>query len=95
MRGRLMVLLGAIFLDSQCGGFRGKGPPLLPWVCVVSLPPPVPAALALWPCLLTLRAGSTRSFVRLQTSGDDLERVIESIHAPVQLESALLMQVDG
>ena len=25
MRGRLMVLLGAVFLDSQCGGFQGKG----------------------------------------------------------------------
>ena len=25
MRGRLMVLLGAVFLDSQCGGFRGEG----------------------------------------------------------------------
>ena len=25
MRGRLMVLLGAVFLGSQCRGFRGKG----------------------------------------------------------------------
>ena len=25
MRSRLMVILGAVFLDSQCGGFRGKG----------------------------------------------------------------------
>ena len=33
--------------------------------------------------------------VRLQTSGGDLERVLESISVPVQLESALLRLMAG
>ena len=75
MRGKLMVLLGAVFLDSQCGGFRGKGTTL---------------------ASLGVRGFLVRELVvRLQTAGDDIERVLESTSAPVQLESALLMQVDG
>ena len=91
MRGRLMVLLGAVFLDPQCGGFRGTGATLAS-LSVRGLPPLAPAVLAPWPCLWNLTSGSTvvrELVVRLQTSGDDLERVLESIGAPVQLESAL------
>ena len=45
MRGRLMVLLGAVFLDSQCGGFRGKGQgdhPCFAWCAWFPCRPAVP-----------------------------------------------------
>ena len=94
MRGRLMVLLGAVFLDSQCGGFRGKGTTLASLgvrgflaaarACRVS-------AMALFVDLKSGFCTVVRELVavRLQTAGDDVERVLGSISAPAQLESAL------
>ena len=93
MQGRLMVPLVAIFLDSQSGGFRGKGATLASLgvrgffaaahACRVS-------SMALF---VDLKSGFytvvRELVVRLQASGGDLERVLESIGAPVQLESAL------
>ena len=94
MRGKHMVLLGAVFLDSQHGGFRGKGTTL--------------ASLGVRGFLAATRAcrvSSMASFVDLkngfytvvrelvmrpQSAGDDIERVIDSMNAPAQLESALL-----
>ena len=89
-----MVLLGAVFLDSQCGGFKGKGTTLASLgvrsflaaarVCRVS-------AMALF---VDLKSGFytvvRELVVRLQSSGDDIERILGSISAPVQLEAALL-----
>ena len=53
------------------------------------------AVLVPWPCLLILRKSGFYTVVRelvvrLQTAGDDIERVLGSISAPAQLESALL-----
>ena len=89
-----MALLGAVFLDSQCGGFRGKGTALASLgvrgfiaatsVCRVS-------AVALFVDLKSGFYTVVRELVmRLRTSGDDLERILGSLSAPRQLESALL-----
>ena len=53
MRGRLMVLLGAVSLTHSVEGSAARAPPLPPWVCVVLLPPPVLAVSVPWPCLWT------------------------------------------
>ena len=84
-----MVLLGAVFLDSQCVGLRGKGTTLASLgvrgfvaatrACCVS-------SMALF---VDLRSGFytvvRELVVRLQSSGEDIERVIESISSPAQL----------
>ena len=94
MRGRLMVLLGAIFLDSQCGGFRGKGTNLASLGVRGFLAATRACRISSMALFVDLKSGFytvvRELVVRLQASGDDLERVLESISAPVQLGSALL-----
>ena len=94
MRGRLMVLLGAVFLDSQCGGFRGKGTALASMGVRGFLAATRACRVSAMALFVDLKSGFytvVRELVmRLQTAGDDVERVIESISAPAQLESALL-----
>ena len=94
MRGRLMVLLGAVFLDSQCGGFRGKGTTLAALGVRGFLAATRAARVSAMTLFVDLKSGFytvVRELVcRLQTSADDLERVLESVSAPKQLEPALL-----
>ena len=94
MRGRLMVLLGAAFLDSQCGGFRGKGTTLASLGVRGFLAATRACRVSAMALFVDLKSGFytvvRELVVRLQTAGDDVERVLESISAPAQLESALL-----
>ena len=94
MRGRLMVLLGAVFLDSQCGGFRGKGTTLASFGVRGFLAATRACRVSSMALLVDLKSGFCtvvrELVVRLQSSGEDIGRVIESISAPAQLESALL-----
>ena len=89
-----MVLLGAVFLDPQCGGFRGKGTALASLGVRGFLAATRAFRVSSMALSVDLKSGFytvvQELVVRLQTSGDDLERVLESISAPVQLESALL-----
>ena len=78
-------------LTRSVGDSVARGLPLPPWVCVVFLPPPVLVVSALWHDLKSGFYKVVRGLVvRLQSSGEDIERVIESISAPAQLEDALL-----
>ena len=94
MRGRLMVLLGAVFLDSQCGGFRGKGTTLAALGVRGFLAATRACRVSSMALFVDLKSGFytvvRELVVRLQSSGGDIERVIESSRAPAQLESALL-----
>ena len=94
MRGRLMVLLCAVLLDSQCGGFRGKGITLASLGVRGFLAATRACRISSMALFVDFKSGFytvvRELVVRLQTSGDDLDRVLESISAPVQLESALL-----
>ena len=93
MRGRLMVLLGAVFLGSQCGAFRGKGTTLAPLGVCGFLAAARACRVSSMALFVDLKSGFytvvREPVVRLQSSGEDIERVIESISAPAQLESAL------
>ena len=94
MRGRLMVLLGAVFLDSQCGGFRGKGTTLASLGVRGFLAATRACRVSSMALLVGLKSGFytvvRELVVRLQSSGEDIERAIGSINAPAQLEPALL-----
>ena len=94
MRGRLMVLLGTVLLDSQCGGFRGKGATLASMGVPGFLATTRAYRVNSMALLVDMRSGLytvvRELVVHLQASGEDIERVIESISAPAQLESALL-----
>lgn len=94
MRGRLMVLLGAVLLDSQCGGFRCKGTTLASLGVRGFLAAARASRVSSMALFVDLKSGFytvvRELAVRLQSSGEDLERIMESISAPVQLEAALL-----
>ena len=92
--GRLMVLLGAVFLGSQCGGFRGKGTTLASLGVRGFLAATRACRVSSMALLVDLKSGFytvvRELVVRLQSAGEDIGRVIESISAPAQLEDALL-----
>ena len=94
IRGRLMVLLGAVFLDSLCGGFRGKGTTLASLGVRGFLAATRACRVSSMALFVDLKSGFhtvvRELVVRLQSSGDDIERLIGTISAPAQLESALL-----
>ena len=84
MRGRLMVLLGAVFLDSQCGGFRGKGATLASLGVRGFLAATRACRVISMALFVDLKGGFytlvRELVVRLQTSGDDVERVLGSTY---------------
>ena len=94
MRGRLVVLLGAVSLDSQCGGFRGKGTTLASLGVRGFLAAACACRVSAMALSVDLKSGFytvvRELVVQLQTAGCHIERVLESISAPAQLESALL-----
>ena len=94
MRGRLMVLLGAVFLDSQCGGFRGEGTTLASLGVRGFLAAARACRVSAMALFMDLKSGFytvvREPVVRLGAAGNDIERVFGSISAPAQLGSALL-----
>ena len=89
-----VVLFGAVFLDSQCGGLCGKGATLASLGVRGFLAATRACRVSSMALLVDLKSGLytvvRELVVRLQSSGEDIERVIESISAPAQLEDALL-----
>ena len=94
LRGRLMTLLGAVFLDSQCGGFRGKGTGLASLGVRGFLAATRSYRISALALFVDLKSGFytvvRELVVKLQTSGDDIGRILDSVSAPAVLEGALL-----
>ena len=80
-RGRLMVLLGAVFLGSQCGGIRSKGTTLASLGVRGFLAATRACRVSSMALFVDLKSGFytvvRKLVVRLQSSGDDSERLIE------------------
>ena len=78
-RGKLTVPLGAVFLDSQCGRFRGKGTTLASLGVRGFLAATRACRVSSMALLVDLKSGFytvvREIVVRLQSSGDDIERV--------------------
>ena len=92
LRGRLMTLLGAV--DSKCGGFRGRGTGLASLGVRGFLADTRSYRISAHALFVDLKSGFytlvMEFVVRLQTAGDDIDRILDSISASAQLESALL-----
>ena len=89
-----MVLLRAVFLDSQCGGFPGKGTGIASLGVRAFLAATRACGVSSVALFLDLKSGFytvvRELAMRLDTATDDYERVLDSIGIPWQLESSLL-----
>ena len=93
LRGRLMLVLRACFLDSQCGGFPGKGTMHASLGVRAFLAGTKSCRVGALALFVDLKSGFytvVRELVmKLHTSADDFGRILASLGTPKRLEGAL------